>query len=41
MMEDPAVHKLGVEVMHLLKPQSALRTPDLVARVKALMAAAA
>jgi len=39
--EDPAVHKLVTEVAHLLKPQSALREPELVKRVKELMAAAA
>ncbi len=38
--EDPAVHKLLVEVLHLLKPRSALGDPDLVERVKALAAAA-
>jgi hypothetical protein len=32
------VHKLFVEVLHLLKPQSVLRDPDLVERVKALAA---
>ena len=40
MFEDPAVHKLGVEVMHLLKPHGLLRNPELVGRVNALMAAA-
>jgi hypothetical protein len=35
---DAAVHKLFVEVLHLLKPQSVLRDPDLVERVKALAA---
>jgi hypothetical protein len=38
--EDPAVHKLLFEVLHLLKPQSALRDPDLVERVKAVAAPA-
>jgi len=38
--EDPAVHKLLFEVLHLLKPRSALGDPDLVERVKALTAAA-
>jgi len=33
--EDPDVHKLLLEVLHLLKPQSCLRDPDLVERVKA------
>jgi len=36
---DPAVHKLTLEVQHLLKPRSALRTPELVERVQAEMAA--
>jgi 2-polyprenyl-6-methoxyphenol hydroxylase-like FAD-dependent oxidoreductase len=36
--EDPAVHKLLFEVLHLLKPRSALNDPDLVERVKAAMA---
>jgi 2-polyprenyl-6-methoxyphenol hydroxylase-like FAD-dependent oxidoreductase len=36
--EDPAVHKLLFEVLHLLKPQSVLREPDLVERVKAMAA---
>jgi len=31
---DAAVHKLLVEVLHLLKPQSVLNDPDLVERVK-------
>ena len=39
--EDADVHKLFVEVTHLLKPQNALREPELAGRVKALMAAAA
>src|SRR5262245_37152953 len=34
---DPAVHKLTLEVQHLLKPRSALRTPELVERVQAEM----
>ena len=38
--EDAAVHKLTTEVMHLLKPQNALREPELVKRVKERMAAA-
>jgi 2-polyprenyl-6-methoxyphenol hydroxylase-like FAD-dependent oxidoreductase len=36
--EDAAVHKLLAEVLHLLKPQSVLREPGLVERVKALIA---
>jgi 2-polyprenyl-6-methoxyphenol hydroxylase-like FAD-dependent oxidoreductase len=39
-VEDPAVHKLLFEVLHLLKPQSALREPDLVERVKGVAAPA-
>jgi len=38
--EDPAVHKLTVEVQHLLKPRSVYRDPDLVRRVFAKMAEA-
>jgi 2-polyprenyl-6-methoxyphenol hydroxylase-like FAD-dependent oxidoreductase len=38
--EDPAVHKLLFEVLHLLKPRSALGEPDLVERVKAVAAQA-
>jgi 2-polyprenyl-6-methoxyphenol hydroxylase-like FAD-dependent oxidoreductase len=34
--EDAAVHKLLYEVLHLLKPQSVLRDPEIVERVKAL-----
>ena len=37
---DAAVHKLLFEVLHLLKPQTVLRDPDLVERVKALAAKA-
>jgi 2-polyprenyl-6-methoxyphenol hydroxylase-like FAD-dependent oxidoreductase len=37
---DAAVHKLWVEVLHLLKPRSALNDPDLVERVKAVAAQA-
>ena len=33
---DPAVHKLWTEVLHLLEPQSVLREPEIVERVKAL-----
>jgi 2-polyprenyl-6-methoxyphenol hydroxylase-like FAD-dependent oxidoreductase len=36
---DPAVHKLTLEVQHLLKPRGALLTPELVQRVQAEMAA--
>jgi len=36
--EDPAVHKLLFEVLHLLKPRSALDNPDLIERVKAVAA---
>ena len=36
--KDAAVHKLLVEVLHLLKPQSVLNDPDLVERVNALAA---
>jgi 2-polyprenyl-6-methoxyphenol hydroxylase-like FAD-dependent oxidoreductase len=38
--QDAAVHKLFMEVLHLLKPPSALRDPGLVERVKALAAQA-
>jgi 2-polyprenyl-6-methoxyphenol hydroxylase-like FAD-dependent oxidoreductase len=34
--EDPAVHKLLFEVLHLLKPRSALGDPDLTERIKAV-----
>jgi hypothetical protein len=37
MAEDPEVQKLSAEVNHLIKPRSALRDPDLMQRVKALM----
>jgi hypothetical protein len=36
--EDPAIHQLMFEVNHLLKPQSALRAPEIVERVVKLMA---
>jgi hypothetical protein len=36
---DTTVHKLTLEVQHLLKPRSALSTPELVDRVQAEMAA--
>jgi len=35
---DAHVHKLIVEVQHLLKPRSVLRNPDLLERVRAVMA---
>jgi 2-polyprenyl-6-methoxyphenol hydroxylase-like FAD-dependent oxidoreductase len=38
--EDPAVHKLTLEVQHLLKPRSVYRDPDLMRRVFAKMAEA-
>ncbi|MBV8120986.1 MAG: squalene monooxygenase [Alphaproteobacteria bacterium] len=38
--QDAAVHKLLGEVLHLLKPQSVLRDPDLVERVEAMAAQA-
>jgi 2-polyprenyl-6-methoxyphenol hydroxylase-like FAD-dependent oxidoreductase len=37
---DPAVHKLMLEVQHLLKPRSAYRDPEFVRRVTAEMAEA-
>jgi 2-polyprenyl-6-methoxyphenol hydroxylase-like FAD-dependent oxidoreductase len=39
-MEDAAVHKLMLEVQHLLKPPSVYRDPELVRRVEALAAKA-
>jgi hypothetical protein len=39
--QDPSIHKLMFEVNHLLKPQSALRAPELAERVAKLMAAPA
>jgi 2-polyprenyl-6-methoxyphenol hydroxylase-like FAD-dependent oxidoreductase len=39
--EDPAVHKLTLEVQHLLRPRSAYADPELRRRVEALMPAAA
>jgi 2-polyprenyl-6-methoxyphenol hydroxylase-like FAD-dependent oxidoreductase len=36
--EDPAIHKLTAEVQNLLKPRSAYGDPDLVKRVRAVMA---
>jgi 2-polyprenyl-6-methoxyphenol hydroxylase-like FAD-dependent oxidoreductase len=38
--EDPAIHKLTLEVQHLLKPRSVYREPDLLRRVFAKMAEA-
>jgi len=38
--EDPAVHKLTLEVQHLLKPRSVYRDPTLLQRVLAKMAEA-
>ena len=38
--EDPAVHKLTLEVQHLMKPRSVYRDPELVKRVFAKMAEA-
>ena len=35
--EDPTVHKLTLEVQHLLKPRSVFRDPTLVQRVLAKM----
>ena len=35
--EDPETHRTLIEVRHLLKPQSALREPELAGRVAALM----
>jgi hypothetical protein len=39
-VRDPAVHKLMIEVQHLLKPRSSYRDPELVQRVMAEMAEA-
>ena len=38
--QDAAVHKLLFEVLHLLKPQSVFRDPDLVERIKTVAAQA-
>ena len=38
--EDATVHKLFLEVQNLLKPRSALRDPELIRRVKEVMAEA-
>lgn len=39
--QDATVHRIMSEVGHLVKPSSALRDPQIVSRVKALMAASA
>ena len=39
--EDPSVQKLLIEVSHLLKPNSALRSPEISERVARLMATSA
>ena len=39
--EDEAVHKLATEVNHLLRPQSALRDPEVAKRVMERITAAA
>jgi hypothetical protein len=36
---DAGVHQVMFEVNHLMRPPSALRDPDIVSRVTALMAA--
>jgi len=38
--DDPAMHRLMMEVQHLIKPRSVLREPQIVDRVKAVMAEA-
>jgi hypothetical protein len=35
--EDPKTHRIVIEVRHLIRPQSALREPELARRVAALM----
>jgi 2-polyprenyl-6-methoxyphenol hydroxylase-like FAD-dependent oxidoreductase len=35
--EDPETHRIVIEVRHLIRPQSALREPDLMRRMAALM----
>jgi hypothetical protein len=35
--EDPETHRILIEVRHLIRPQSALREPELARRVAALM----
>ncbi len=37
--DDATVHQIMSEVSHLVKPSSALRAPEIVNRVSALMAA--
>jgi hypothetical protein len=37
--EDAGVHQILFEVNHLMRPPSALRDPDIVSRVTAVMAA--
>jgi hypothetical protein len=39
--EDPAVHKVLLEVQNLVRPPSALQVPEIADRVKAAMATAA
>jgi len=39
--EDATVHQVMSEVSHLIKPSSALRDPQIVSRLAALMAASA
>jgi hypothetical protein len=39
-VRDPAVHKLMVEVQHLLKPRSAYHDPEMMRRITAEMAKA-
>ena len=39
--EDATVHQIMSEVTHLMKPPSALRDPQIVGRVRALVAASA
>jgi hypothetical protein len=39
--EDATVHQLMSEVAHLVKPSSALRDPQIISRVTALIAASA
>jgi hypothetical protein len=38
--EEPETHRIVMEVRHLIRPQGALREPELAQRVTALMAAA-
>jgi hypothetical protein len=35
---DPAIHRLQVEVQHLLKPRSAFREPEVMQKIEAEMA---